>query len=73
MNNVFKINTVDSIVSNLMKTVTNLEKARDKHTLLADVANADMEEALARRDANLDEATRAEKIAANVKKLLDIS
>lgn len=68
-----KTYNIDKIVASLTKTVKALEDAQQRNTLLADVAQADIEDAVARRDTFAAEAKRAEKIASNVKKLLDIS
>lgn len=73
MKNLFQANTVASICSTLSKTVDRLEALRDRKLYDADVMDDVIMEAELEKAEALDEAKRAEKIANNVKKLLDIS
>ena len=71
--NVFKSNTVEGIVANLATTVSKLEKLRESKLADAGIAQQMIDATVQIRDENIAEAQRAEKIANNVKKLLDIS
>lgn len=73
MKNFFKSDTVDSIVSGMVRTLNRLDALRESKIVDAEIAQRLIDSATELRDENLAEAERAKKIAANVKKLLDIS